>query len=159
MHPSPFLMSSGETLNQAFRVLKISFLSPWNVEAWGISIRLPNWLQTHGLSHISIFPAFFFSHPALFQSGSLVCTVGHNMHGCGWFSWRGKSNNLIIRARRFGIRPASSQGHKCFLEKDKQMSHWHEREWSDSTDTWCIFIAVAEKVWILWKVFLQLLFW
>lgn len=100
IHPSPFLMSSGGTFNQAFRVLKISFLSPWNKETQGISIRplidckLTVWVTSQ---------SFQFSLTLLFSTWCVQWVITYvTVAG----SVEGKSNNLILRPR---TRPMSSQ--------------------------------------------------
>lgn len=130
IHPSPFLMSSGGTFNQAFRVLKISFLSPWNKATQGISIRplidckLTVWVTSQ---------SFQFSLTLLFSTPAHRCVqwVITCMAVAG--SVEGKSNKLIIRPRRG---PMSSQGtHKMrtcghlFLDKDRKCHSQRKLVW------------------------------
>lgn len=106
--PALLRMSSCGTFNQAFSALKVSFLSPWNTEAQGISIRpfidckLALWVTSQSFQLLLIVLSAMLARWC--EQRAVICSV------FGQVFWRVKSNNLVIRPRRFETGSISAQG-------------------------------------------------
>lgn len=112
--PALLQMSSCGRFNQAFSALKVSFLSPWNTEAQGISIRpfidckLALWVTSQSFRLLLIvLPATL---ARWCEQRAVICSV------FGQVFWRVRSNNLVIRPRRFETGSISTQGRAQFTK-------------------------------------------
>lgn len=118
--PALLWMSSCGTFNQAFSALKVSFLSPWNTEAQGISIRpfidckLALWVTSQSLRLLLIVLSATLARRC--EQRAVICCV------FGQVFWRVKSNNWVIRPRRFETGSISAQGR---AQSAKSVTHTH----------------------------------